>query len=163
MEWRWSQPHFFRRSYELRAGDSLLATLESRALFNSAAVGTTHSGQSLLRHTGLIRGSVLLSGEDAGAARLTFRPGWFGAGVARSERGAELRWKRADFWGRSWRFEDADELPVLTFVRRPGWFKLNLSVEPAESARALPELADLTLLGFYLLLLMQRQAHAAAA
>ncbi len=162
-EWVWSQPRFFRRSYELRAGEELLATLESRAIFNSAAIATTAGGRTLLRHTGLFRGAVLLSGEDAGPPRISFQPRWFGVGVARCGGGLELHWKRADFWGRSWRFEDVNALPVLSFVRRAAWLKPTVSVEPSEAARALPELADLTLLGFYLLLLMQRQAHAAAS
>ncbi|MEO5989726.1 MAG: hypothetical protein ABIU54_13040 [Candidatus Eisenbacteria bacterium] len=153
----------FRRLYELRAGEELLATVESRALFNSAAVATTASGRSLLRHAGLFRGNVLLSAEDAGTPRITFHPGWVGKGIARCASGRELRWKRADFWGRAWRFEDASELGVLSFVRGPTWFRTAVSVEPSEAARALPELTDLTLLGFYLLLLMQRQAHAAAS
>ena len=162
-DWVWSQPKLFRRFYELRAGEELLATIESRAIFNSAAIATTSTGRSLLRHAGLFRGCVLLSAEDAGEARITFQPGWFGAGSVRCAGGRELRWKRADLWGRSWRFEDAAEASVLAFVRRPSWFRAAVSVEPGEAARALPELADLALLGFYLLLLMQRQAHAAAS
>jgi len=161
-EWVWSRPRVFRRLYELRAGEEVLATVESRAYFNSAAIATTSAGRRLLRHTGLLRGRVLLSGEDSDAPRITFEPGWFGGGIARCASGLELRWQRADWWGRSWRFEDTNCLPVLSFVRRPSWFRAAVAVEPSESARALPELADLTLLGFYLLLLMQRQAHAAA-
>lgn len=162
-EWVWSQPRLFRRFYELRAGEEVLATVESRAIFNSGAIATTTAGRSVLRHAGLFSGTVLLSAEDTREARITFLPGWFGKGVARCAGGRELLWRRADFWGRSWRFEDANELPVLSFVRRPSWFRAAVLVEPSEVARGIPELADLTLLGFYLLLLMQRQAHAAAS
>lgn len=161
-DWVWIRPQVFRRLYELRSGDEVLATIESRALFNSAAIATSSQGRSLLRHAGLLRGKVLLSSEDATGIRLTFKPGWFGAGVAHSAGGLEWHWKRVDFWGRSWRFEDLSGNPVLSFVRRPSWFRASVSVEPSEYARSLSELSDLALLGFYLLLLMQRQAHVSA-
>lgn len=162
-EWVWTRPKVFRRLYELRAGDDLVATLESPSLFSSAAIATTSDGQSLLRHTGLLRGRVLLTDLAGGEPRIRFQPGWFGAGTVHCSDGGEWTWKRSDFWGRTWCFESASGTPLLSFVRRPAWFRTAVAVEPSPEARRLAELPDLALLGFYLLLLMQRQAQAAAA
>ena len=151
----------WRRRYELRAGADLLAVLESRSVLHAAMAGESAGAQWRLRHEGLLRGRVrvLREGEDGAAA--VFQPRWFGAGDVITRHGNALRWHRADFWGRRWELVDSGGLARLAFVRSPSFLSTAASVEVAEAARRDPELDALVLLGFYLLLLMVRQSHAA--
>lgn len=159
-EWTWTRPRIARRHWELRAGDDVLATLEARAWVGSRMVGETAAGARALGHQGWFRGRVLLT--DPGGARIaTFEPAWFGHGRAHFESGLSLQWTRADFWGRRWEFRDSDGLVQLAFLRRPSWFRSTTTVQVSDAGRKRPELADLVLLGYYLLQLMQRQTQAA--
>lgn len=159
-EWVWTRPRIGRRHWELRAGDDILATLESRAWIGSRMTGKTALGVRGLGHEGWFRGRVRLT-DAAGAELATFQPSWFGRGIVRFGAGAPLEWKRADFMGRRWEFRDENGLPQVALIRRPAWFRSTTTVEVSDAGRKRPELADLVLLGFYLLQLMQRQAHAA--
>ncbi|MCC6649589.1 MAG: hypothetical protein IT348_00410 [Candidatus Eisenbacteria bacterium] len=159
-EWIWTRPRIARRHWELRAGDDVLATLEARAWVRSRMAGETAAGARSLAHHGWFRGRVLLT-DAAGATIATFQPAWFGHGQVNFVDGPSLRWTRADFWGRRWEFRDGDGLVQLSFLRRPSWFRSTTAVQVSDAGRKRPELAELVLLGFYLLQLMQRQTQAA--
>lgn len=151
----------FRRRYELRAGEDLLAVLESRSVLRAAMAGESAGAQWRLRHEGLLRGRVRVLREGEDGAAVVFQPRWFGAGDVITRRGNELRWQRGDFWGRRWQLVDSGGLTRLAFVRSPALLSSKARVEVGEAARRDPELEALVLLGFYLLLLMSRQSHAA--
>lgn len=163
--WSWKRPRLFTRRHELMAGEDTLAVLEARSLLRSAMLGTTAGGQWRLDHVGLLRGQVRVTPMDAGqpAAEpvVTFRPRWFGAGDVTTAGGQSLRWHRADFWGRRWGFVDSGALTRIAYERAPGLLRADTHVLVSDSARGDPELEPLVLLGFYLLLLMARQSHAA--
>lgn len=159
-EWTWTRPRLSQRRYELSAHGELLAALESRSWFGTRMTALTAAGERLLRHEGLLRGRVVLSSAERESLAV-FHPAWFGAGAVSFASGLELAWKRVDVWGRRWEFRDANGLAQVTFTRRPAWMRSTTSVTVSDAARGRPELADLVLLGYYLLLLMQRQAHAA--
>lgn len=164
-EWMWTRPRVFRRRWELRpvdscGGDELLATLESRHAFGWTMTGETAECRWQLRHFGLLRGHVVLTSRGDALERALFLPGWFGAGAVRCDSGLALRWHRADVWGRRWQLVDADDSPLLTFTREASFFRSTTAVEVADAARERAELPALVLLGFYLVVLMQRQSHA---
>ena len=159
--WLWTRPKVWRRRYELRAGSDLLAVLESRATLRSDTSVETATGRWRMRHEGLLRGRVRVVHEGHAGDAALFRPRWFGAGEVTTARGDILHWQRADFWGRRWRMVDSGGLARVTFSRAPAFFSLDVRVEVGAHAHADPELEPLVLLGFYLLLLMARQAHAA--
>jgi hypothetical protein len=159
--WLWTRPRFLRRRYELRAGSELLAVLESRSALRSDTLAETAAGRWRMRHEGLLRGLVRVVQEGQAGDAAIFRPRWFGAGEITTRRGAVLHWRRGDFWGRRWQMVDSGGLARLTFARAPAFFSLDVRVEVAEHARADVETEPLVLLGYYLLLLIARQAHAA--
>lgn len=159
-EWTWNRPHVGRRHWELRSGTEVVATLDQVSLLGTHMAATTAAGTRDLRHEGWLRGRIRIT-DAAGATLAVFHPSWFGRGRLVFEGGAVLEWARADFWGRRWAFRDGDGHDQVRFVRRPSWFRSTTTVEVSDAGRQRPELADLTLIGFYLLLLMQRQAHAA--
>ncbi len=161
--WTWNRPHVGRRRWELRAGAELVATLDQVSWLGTHMHAVTAAGERALRHEGWLRGRIRVSDASgaSGATIAVFHPAWFGGGRLVFEGGATLTWARADFWGRRWAFRDADGHDQVLFVRRPSWFRSTTDVEVSDAGRQRPELADLTLVGFYLLLSMQRQAHAA--
>ncbi|MFN8588456.1 MAG: hypothetical protein U0704_11735 [Candidatus Eisenbacteria bacterium] len=159
-EWTWNRPSVGRRHWELRSGDDLVATLDQVSLLGSRMAAATAAGARELRHEGWLRGRIRLTDAE-GATIAVFQPSWFGRGRLELAGGGALEWARADFWGRRWAFRDANGLDQVRFVRRPSWFRSTTTVEVSDAGRQRPELADLTLVGFYLLLMMQRQAHAA--
>lgn len=158
--WIWNRPQVGRRRWELRSGTDLVATLDQVGWLGTRMRAVTAHGERALRHEGWLRGRIRVT-EAAGATIAVFHPAWFGAGRLVFEGGATFAWARADFWGRRWVFRDADGHDQVLFVRRPSWFRSTTSVEVSDAGRRRPELADLALAGFYLVLSMQRQAHAA--
>lgn len=159
--WVWKRPRLWRRRYELLAGDALLGTLESRSALRSAVAGETAGERWRLRHEGLFRGRVRVVHEGHAGDEALYRPRWFGAGDVTTRRGRVLRWHRADFWGRRWEMVDSGGLAWVVFTRTPAFVSLDTRVDVAEHARKDPELAPIVLLGFYLIVLMARQVHAA--
>ncbi len=158
--WTWKRPRLWHRRYELRAGDEVLAVLESRSPLGPGMGAESAGGHWRLRHEGLLRGRVHVTNTAETGDAAVFHPRWFGAGDVSTREGQALRWHRADFWGRRWEFVDAGGLARLVFERAPGILSPDTRVEVSESARHDPELEPLVLLGFYLLLLMARQSHA---
>jgi hypothetical protein len=160
-EWAWKRPGMWRRRFELRAGGELLAVLESRAPLGATLWGQTAGGEWQVRHMGLLRGWVRVTPAGGGDAVAEFHPRWFGAGDVTTRGGQALRWHRADFWGRRWEMVDSGGLMRLAFERGPGFLNPDTFVRLSPAARADPELEPLVLLGFYILLLMVRQAQSA--
>ncbi len=158
-EWIWSRPRILTRRWELKAGDDVLATLDSLGLLGGGAKASTATGRWRLHHVGLLRGRLEVLDEAGTEVVATFRPGWFGAGTLEWGR-RRLRWHRDDFWGRRWEFVDENGLSLVAFTRRPAFVRSTTTVEPTEAGRGCAELPLLVALGFQLLLVMQRQAHA---
>lgn len=158
-EWVWTRPRILTRRWELKAGDDVLAMLESTGFLGGGARATTAEHAWRLRHVGMLRGRLDVCAADSDTVLGQFRPAWFGAGTLEwGER--RLRWHRDDFWGRRWEFVDEHEHPLVAFTRRPAWVRSTTAVEPTEAGHACPELPLLVVLGFQLLLVMQRQAQA---
>lgn len=157
----WTRPKLLSRVWELRAGDEVVATLESRSWLGVRMTGETAAGGWELRHEGLLRGRAVLRRAGETAERLVFRPGWFGKGEIVRERGGPLLWRRGDFWGRRWRMLDRDGHVQLEFTRRPAFLKSSTAVAASDAGRKLEDLAELVLLGFFLVRMLERQSHAA--
>ena len=160
-EWVWRRPQMWRRQYELRAGGELIARLESRSMLGGSMWGQTATSAWQARHVGLLRGRSLVTAEGSAAPAVEFRPRWFGAGDIVTARGNRFRWHRADFWGLRWTMVDSGGLDWLTFARSPAFLTMDTNVGVSPGARADAELEPLVFLGYYLLLLMVRQSHAA--
>lgn len=159
----WARPRVFQRRWELRAGDDVLAVLESPPAWGFTCTAETATGAWRLRHRGFLRGRVVVErrvAEGEWSERAGFEPGWFGAGRLRAD-GRTLAWRRADFWGRRWEFRDADGRVLVSLVRKPGLFRAGCDVEVASDAATRADLEVLVLLGWFLVLLMTRQAQAA--
>lgn len=160
MEWIWTRPKRLLRRFELRAGEDLVASLETTSWLGVRMTGETARGMWSLRHEGFIPGRVTVRSERGETPDVVFSSGWFGAGPVTSAGGSDLRWSRGDFWGRHWIFLDADGHPQLAFARRPSFFRGTTAVFCADAARTREDLDALVLLGYFLIRMLERQSHA---
>jgi hypothetical protein len=151
---------FGRRSYELRAGGDIVATLRWPTRFGSAAQGETAEGRVTVERAGLLRPRVVLSDDtdssrDASPpgripVRLTLELDFGGRGVVRvrDEASASLQWLPTNFWRTAWAFEHSAQgrsRRVLSFEFDSALprFEHKVRVEDPEA----PDLGALVLLG----------------
>jgi hypothetical protein len=158
-ELAWTQPDAFRRVFELRAGDDLLATLTWQKLFGSLALAETAGAQWTFKREGFLspRVTVRLAGSDEDLG--TFKPGWTGAGAFQLQGGAAYRWSPQNFWATHWAWLDGAEQRHMLFKPR-GLMKYEAAVEL--QAPLTPDTPLLLALGWYLLVLYAEDTAATA-
>jgi hypothetical protein len=157
----WSQPAATRRSYELRAGDQVIATLRRER--GSLAEAEAAEGRWTFKREGFWhpRVTVRKAGSDENIA--VFNPSWMGGGTLERSGKPPLRFKAANFWRSQWDWEADESSPLLHFKSRHGLLKTQGTLEIAGGAAGEPDLGLLALLGWYLLLLFAEEAAAASS
>ena len=160
---RWAQPGAFTREYELRAGDEVLATLRWQKTFGSLALAAAADGTWTFKRSGFLspQVTVRLPGSEADVAVL--RPGWRGEGALELSAGRRYPWRNTSFWRSEWAFADVAGEPLVQFKPEFAFFKQAAEVTVDPRAAPLPDLSLLTLLGWYLMVLMSEDAAAGAA
>ena len=161
----WGRGRVRGREYELRAGGEILATLGWQR--GSLAIARVANGCWSFKRAGLChpRVTVRTVGTDSEVA--TYHAGWTGHGVLELGQGHRFQWAAADFWRSQWAWQGDDGSTLVRFqsTRAPGGLGgqagpgARVEVEPA--AVALPELALLVALGWYLLVLLARESDEA--
>ena len=156
----WVQPAVFSREHELRAGDDVVATLRFQR--GSLADAEAAGGHLTFKRQGFWqpRVTVRTAGSDADLA--VFHPRWVGGGALEFPDGRAVRLSSANFWQSEWLWQD-NEKPLIRFKGRHGLIKARGGVEIQPEAVALPDLAMLVLLGWYLILLHAEDSAAASS
>ena len=154
---QWSRPRRLKRAFELRAGDTVLATLTwtrgSRALAQWGASQYQFSRQGWLRPRVLVRDANAPESAEP-LATYTQR-----GGTLTFPDGRELLWQKPKRLTNERVWKDAAETELVCF--RPG--RRATDVVIATAASASPELPLLVLLGQYMLVLAAQDAEAAVA
>lgn len=158
---RWSRPRLLERRYTLQAGDDLLAVLRWESLFSCQAVAETADGTWVLQRTGFFRSRVVVRAVGSDTEVATVRAGWSGTGEIQASDHRRYRWRKAGFWSPFWFLEGEDGLPLVEFER--AFLRRAAAVRVQPSAGAIPDLALLVALGWYLLVLADDDAAGAAA
>ena len=152
-----------RRSYQLQAGDELVATLDWARARGSLARGEAAEGIWTFKRAGFLRPrvTVRIEGDEAELAILSL------------SRGRESQLEFADgrrfTWGaararRRWMvFADKTGKTVLSLLPRTRRFQYQADVEIGPGQRKLAELSLLALLGWYRLVLQSEEDAALAA
>ena len=161
-ELEWRQPEALHRLYQLTRGGEVIATLCFEKRSGSLATGESGKNQWTLKRTGFRspRVSVREAGSEADVA--IFTPGWTGSGwlTFNSDRRYQLR--SMNFWATEWDFEAEDGSPTVILTGPHGIFKQGGHLRATESRATLPETPVLHLLIWYLRMLMNEDASAAA-
>ena len=159
----WRQPSGWSRKFELRSGETLVATLEFQSAFGSLAVGTVSDAQWTLKRQGFFnpQATIRKAGSDENLG--VYTPNWTGhKGVLTLNDGSSLRLKSTNFWGWEWAWHDEADKPLVRFHNR-GLLRHGADVEVEPEARRRPDLSLLVTLGWYLLFLYQQDSAAVVA
>ena len=156
----WVQPARMKQSFELRAGDEVVATLRWER--SSLATGETAGQQWTFKREGFWhpRITVRVPGSDDNVA--LFNPGWTGGGTLELAQGRTLHFGAANFWRSEWAWEEKKDSPLVRFKSHPGLLKTEGQVEIEASAAESSDLPLLVVLGWYLLILFARDTSAQA-
>jgi hypothetical protein len=155
----WSRDSLLRHRWMLTGGSATLATLEGKGPFShrfraiTADASWTFDTRGFLGRRVVVRAAV--GTEDLGELKYD----WRRAGTFQIAGGAAYPWRSASFWGRVWKFQDVGGTE-LTFKRN--WATMRIDVDAPLLARRSPDIAMLTCLGAYLLVLAARRRAAGA-
>ena len=164
MTLQWRRPHFFSSSYELCAGDQLLAALNRTGMLKQSALAQAEGQQWRFQREGLM-GRKLVIYPDASEAQLSnepvqalafIQPGWSGTGTLDFCDGRVYTWTRTSNWRPVWSWIGAGNKTLLSIKR-------GRMLEIAPAASDLPDLALLSLFGLYLILIMESDEATTAA
>jgi hypothetical protein len=161
-ELRWVQPHVLKREYELKIGDDVAATLNFTSSFSSFAIGESREGSWSFKRVGIWQRTVTVRELASDTELAVFKRNiWKGGGTVELPSGLKYL-TTPNFWQSQYDIWTEDRRPLIHYriggIWRPSAATL---IEPG--AANLPELPWMTLLGWYLVLLMRQDAAAAAA
>ena len=158
---KWVQPSAMRSGFELRADDLLAATLVFRSSLGSFATGESGDGSWTFKRVGFWspRATVRVSGSEAEIASFRHNT-WRGGGTLEIVDGPRLR-ATSNMWQSKLEFQDESESPLIRFVSG-GVLHLSARVEIESGGRELRALPWLILFGWYVTILMHRDASTAA-
>ena len=161
-ELTWAQPSFTRQAYELTELGALVGGLVFPRMLGTLAEAASGEGIWTFKRVGFFRqrATVRTAGTEVDLA--TFQNDtWHSGGTLEFTEGRRFR-ATTNFWNTRFAWETEEEQTLLRF-HHGGAFKLSATVEIEEAARALPELPILVLFGWYLCVMLHRDASAEAA
>lgn len=162
-ELSWMQPQALRREFELRAGETVIATLAFRSMFGSLATVRCDDGSWTFKRVGFWRShvSVRAHGQDADLA-VFMNNTWSAGGTLQMADGRQFR-ANSNFWMTKFQFANDRDEPVVQFTRVGGLIRLSSMVSVTPAGAKLEELPWLVALGWYLAIKMHDDSAGGAA
>jgi hypothetical protein len=158
---KWVQPSAMKMNYELHAGDEVAATLRFRSSWGTFAKGEGADGCWTFKRVGFWQTRVTIRVCDADTEIALFRNNtWTGGGTLELSDGRRLR-ATTNLWQTQSEFQD-EAGEALIRLRSAGLIHLSAIVEIQPSARRLPELPWIVMLGWYLTVMMHTDSAAAS-
>lgn len=161
---QWRRPHFFSTNYELCVGDQVLASVNRTGMLKQSAIAQAEGQQWTFQREGLM-GKRLVIYPDVSTARLanepvralaSIQPGWSGTGTLSFHDGRVYTWARTGNWRPVWSWVGPGNKTLLSIKR-------GRQLEIAPAASDLPDLALLSLISLYLILIMESDEATSAA
>lgn len=151
LTWQQQQPH--HREYELRSGAGVFATLRWLKAFGSLAQADTAEGHWTFKRVGFWRPRVTVRNLGATNDLVHFEPTPVGSGTIDLPQARQLRWSTTGSPRTQWAWHALNGQPLLRFSTAGGSTRSGqVTIEP--DALALPDLALLVPLGWYLTILL---------
>lgn len=156
-ELQWAQPRASRRTFELRSGERLVATLAMRSVWGTLARAETAAACWTFKRVGFFQQRVEVRPCDSDTSIGMFvNATWAGGGTLTMPDGRTFR-ATTNFWSTKWRIEDEHGAELLRFDYG-GVFRLRAHVHVADHARDLAELPLLLTLSWYLIVMLAQDA-----
>jgi hypothetical protein len=156
----WTPSPGQKKTYELRAGEDIAATVRFER--SSLATAEVASASWTFKREGFWHPRVTVRLPGSATDLAIFRPGWSGAGTLELSPSRQVHWKSASFWQSSWDWQELDGRPLVHFKGRHKWTKMEAEVAIETMATGLAELPLLVALGWYLLVLLAQDTASAA-
>jgi hypothetical protein len=158
----WMQPGAFRRSYELRAGETPVGTLEFDSLFGSKATGRAAGSGWTFKRVGFFSPRVTARVEGADTEIALYEPRWSGTkGTVTAPDGEDLYFHASNFWSTEWRLERTSGAVLLELHTR-GVLHQSAEVRVRAAGHEREDLPLLVTLCWYVLLLYMADSAGAA-
>lgn len=149
-----------RRSYQLSAGDDLVATLDWATSTGSLATGEAADGSWTFKRVGFFRPAITVR-DRGGPNDLAVMRKVKGVGLAMEfAAGPRFTWAPTRERRREVAFHDASGTRLIGFLPRSKRFKSFAEVTLADEARQLREISILAIIGWYRLVLEQEDEAA---
>jgi hypothetical protein len=160
-ELTWTQPNASRMEYELRADDTIAATLRFRSMFGSFATAESADGCWTFKRVGFwtTRITIRPCGSDQDIASFVNNT-WSGGGTLTLPDGRKLL-ASTNMWMSQYEFKNENDASLLRF-ELSGLIHLSAAVEIQPAGQSLPELPWLVPFGWYLAILMYLDTSAAS-
>jgi hypothetical protein len=165
---KWIQPTGLQGDFELRDGEDVLGTLAVQSLTGTLAEGECGSGRWSFKRVGFFSPHITVRAAAGHENLAVFAPKVGGGGTLTFREGPVFAWTSGDIWRSSWDFRAEDGL-ILVSLRPseggglPDLLKTQAAAEVSIAARDLPQMPVLVLLGWYLVIMGQRDAATIAA
>jgi hypothetical protein len=158
VELKWVQPKAFKQEYELQAGGEIAATLRFRGSFRSFATAQAADGVWTFKRAGFSRTRVLIRivGSKTDLAVFKYNM-WKRGGTLEIPGGRRYR-ADSNFWMTRYAFHDESSEDLVRYGRIGGVLHRSSIVEIDPAAVKRPELPWLVILGWYLVVMMHRDA-----
>jgi len=157
----WQQSSMWKRHWELRSGEALLAELHFESAFGSLATATAAGGAWTFKRSGFFAPVVTARAAGQDAELATYQPNWpqqRGRLYVGSER---LEFRPISFWGRRYGLFSADQ--ELISFENTGMMHHGANVTVHPPARGRSDLPLMLTLCWYLLVLYMEDSSNLAA
>lgn len=162
-ELKWTQPHALKMEYELRADDELAATLRFKSSFGTLATAESADGCWTFKRIGFWQTKVTVRACGSDTDLAVFKNNTWNNGGTLEFPGGRKIFASLNFWATRYEFTtEADEL-LLRYTKIGGLVHFSARVEIQPHAAALPELPWLVMLGWYLPVMVYRDAAVTVA
>lgn len=165
MEMKWEQPSAMKMEYTLYPGESGdgIATLKFRSSFGSLATAECADGCWTFKRVGFFQTRVTVRSCGSDAEIASFRNNtWTSGGVLELPDGRNYR-ASTNFWKTKIEFLSTSEEPLVEYRKIGGFFHYSSYMVIHPAAASIAELPWMAILGWYLAILLQQDAAAAAA
>lgn len=160
-ELEWVQPRALKMEYELRAGEEVVATLRFRSSWGSFATAESADGCWTFKRVGFWQTRATVRPCESEVEIASFRQGtWSFGGTLELPDGRKYP-ASTNFWATRYEIQSESGEPLITY-RTHGILRLEAHMEIAPPAAALPELPWMSMLGWYLAVMMHNDSAAAA-
>lgn len=158
---RWIQPRVLGRSWELRCGDEVAASLAFRSAFGSFATAVSADGSWTFKRVGFwqTRATVRVEGGADDLAVFEHNT-WSGGGTLTLSGGRPIR-VTTNFWQSKIEFLAGDDAVLFRYLTE-GFVRQESQLEVMPPFLRMPELPWLMLFGWYLVVMMHEDSAATA-